>query len=110
MVFILGASSLHHAIKTLPKNTRKQIKMRVFTVPGLICNPNTVNKRKPIQLLLNNCFKREGSKNLSAVFSIHPILRYSDFVKIANYIVYGKKKDPGHLGERSQQFLAMESI
>ena len=59
MVFILGASSLHHAIETLPKNTRKRIAKRVFTVPGLSCNPNAVNKRKTIQFLLNNCFKSE---------------------------------------------------
>ena len=60
MVLILGASSLHHAIETLPKNTRKRIKKRVFTVPGLSCNPTAVNKRKTIQFQLNKCFKREN--------------------------------------------------
>ena len=59
MVFILEASSLHHAIETLPKNTRKRIAKRVFTVPGLSFNPNAVNKKKTIHFLLSNCFKSE---------------------------------------------------
>ena len=57
MVFILGASSLHHALGSLSKKAQKRLASRVFTIPGLSCNPNAVNKRKTVQYLLKNCFK-----------------------------------------------------
>ena len=59
MVFILGASSLHHALESLSKKARKRLADRVFTLPGFSCNPNALNKRKTVQFLLNTCFKHK---------------------------------------------------
>ena len=38
MVFILGASSLHHALETLPTEEKSSLKEKIHTIPGLSLN------------------------------------------------------------------------
>ena len=45
MVFILAASSLHHALETLPPEKRDQYKEKIFSIPGLSLNPHTVAQK-----------------------------------------------------------------
>ena len=52
MVFILAASSLHHALETLNPDAKEQFKVKTYTIPGLSLNPNTKNPRKIVQNLL----------------------------------------------------------
>ena len=53
MVFIIGASSLSHALDTLPKNQKKRYADQYFAVPGASANPSTLNKRKTLQHFLD---------------------------------------------------------
>ena len=46
MVFILAASSLHHAIKTLPQALQDYYKKGIYALPGLSFNPNALKVRK----------------------------------------------------------------
>ena len=57
MVFILAASSLHHALKTPEKKER--YKEKIFSIPGLSLNPNTKNPRKIVQNLLAKDLKEK---------------------------------------------------
>ena len=57
MVFILAASSLHHALETLPPEKRDQYKEKIFSIPGLSLNPHTKNPRKIVQNLLSKDLK-----------------------------------------------------
>ncbi len=57
MVFILGASSLHRAIKELPINTQKRLRTTVYTSPGLSFNQvNAKNKSNTVQHLVRKFF------------------------------------------------------
>ena len=56
MVFILAASSLHQAIKTLPPALQDNIKKRIYALPGLSFNPNAVKVQKNAQLQLSLFF------------------------------------------------------
>ena len=57
MVFILAASSLHHAIETLTPEKKGQFKEKTHTIPGLSLNPNTKNPKKIVQNLLSKDLK-----------------------------------------------------
>ena len=57
MVFILAASSLHHAIETLTPEKKEQFKEKTHTIPGLSLNPNTKNPKKIVQNLLSKDLK-----------------------------------------------------
>ena len=52
MFFILGASSLHHALRTQPKQEQQQLSQRVRAIPGLSFNTHSVNIRKTVQYQL----------------------------------------------------------
>ena len=56
MVFILAASSLHHAIKTAPQVTQNRYKRNVYALPGLSFNPNALKVRKTAQFQLSHFF------------------------------------------------------
>ena len=60
MVFILGASSLLHAINSLPKNSQNRYTSTVFSLPGLSLNPFAVNYRKSVQYQLDNVFRHKS--------------------------------------------------
>ena len=57
MVFILAASSLHHAIKTLPQALQDHYKKGIYALPGLSFNPNAVKVRKTAQFQLSHFFR-----------------------------------------------------
>ena len=59
MVFFLGASSLFHAINSLPKIAQNWYKSTVFSLPGLSLNPFDVNERKTVQYQLDNAFRHK---------------------------------------------------
>ena len=79
MFFILGASSLHHALRTLPKQQQQQLSQRVRAIPGLSFNTHSVNTRKTVQYhlskflphheiliwhdIINNSISEHASKN-----------------------------------------------
>ena len=52
MVFILAASSLHHALETLTPDKKEPIQSKIFSIPGLSLNKNTKNPKKIVQNLL----------------------------------------------------------
>ena len=56
MVFILAASTLHHAIKTAPQVTQNRYKRNVYALPGLSFNPNALKVRKTAQFQLSHFF------------------------------------------------------
>ena len=56
MVFILAASSLHHAIQTAPQVTQNRYKRNVYALPGLSFNPNALKIRKTAQFQLSHFF------------------------------------------------------
>ena len=56
MVFILGASSLHHALETLPTDENSLLKEKTYTIPGLCLKNHAKNPKKIVQnLLLKDC-------------------------------------------------------
>ena len=57
MVFILAASSLHHALETLSPEQKDRFKDKTYTIPGLSLNPNTKNPKKVVQNLLSKDLK-----------------------------------------------------
>ena len=57
MVFLLGARSLHHALRSLSKKAQKRLVSQIFTILGRSCNPNAVNNRKTSQYFFKHCFK-----------------------------------------------------
>ena len=84
MVFILAASSFHHAIETLNPDKKERYKEKIYSIPGLSLNPNTKNPRKIVQNLLakdlkekkdiviwhdvlNDSISRHDSNNLQAL-------------------------------------------
>ena len=62
MVFILAASSLHHALETLTDEEKTRYHDNVFSIPGLSLNKNTKNPKKIVQNLLANDLK--GKENI----------------------------------------------
>ena len=54
MVFILGASSLDHALRKLPALSQKRVKDTCFTKPGLSLNFNARDSQKTIQYYLHH--------------------------------------------------------
>ena len=57
MVFILAASSLHHAVKTLPQALQDHYKKGIYALPGLSFNPNFLKVRKTAQCQLSHFFR-----------------------------------------------------
>ena len=57
MVFILAASSLHHALETLTPNEKERYESKIVSIPGLSLNPNTKNPKKIVQNLLSKDLK-----------------------------------------------------
>ena len=57
MVFILAASSLHHAIKTLPQALQDHYKKGIYALPGLSFNPNALKVRKTAPFQLSHFFR-----------------------------------------------------
>ena len=53
MVFIVAASSVHHALDTLNSGNRKIYNKKIFSIPGLSLNTNTKNPQKIVQNLLS---------------------------------------------------------
>ena len=84
MVFILAASSLHHAFETSTLEEKERYKDKIYSIPGLSLNPYTKNPRKIVQNLLakdlkektdiviwhdvlNNSISRHDSNNFQAL-------------------------------------------
>ena len=59
MVFILAASSLHHAIETVIPENQNALKEKVHSIPGLSLNINAKNPRKIVQNLIEKDFNVE---------------------------------------------------
>ena len=57
MLFKIAASSLHHAIKTLPQALQDHFKKGIYALPGLSFNPNAVKVRKIAQFQLSHFFR-----------------------------------------------------
>ena len=51
MVYLVGASSLNHAIKCIPCDQRRQLFGRNYSILGLSFNSNAVSKLKILQNL-----------------------------------------------------------
>ena len=83
-MFILAASSLHHALKKLSPASQKRVSQSCLAIPGLSFNHNAVNVRKTCQYQLdhyllnrtdiviwhdavNNSISRHRSNNLNAL-------------------------------------------
>ena len=60
MVFILGASSLHHALETLPTEENSFLKEKIYTIPGLSLNNQAKNPQKIVQNLLLKDFAEKN--------------------------------------------------
>ena len=61
MVFIIAASSLHHALETLNPEERNHYKEKVFSIPGLSLNSHTKNPQKIVQNLLSKDLKDKNN-------------------------------------------------
>ena len=59
MVFILAASSLHHALEILTPEEKEQFNNKVYTIPGLSLNPNTKILEKSFKTCLQRILKRK---------------------------------------------------
>ena len=57
MVYILSASSVHHAIETLLPEDKAKYAEKIYSLPGLSLNPNTRNPKKIVQNLLSKVLK-----------------------------------------------------
>ena len=53
-MFILAASSLHHALKILSPASQKRVSQSCLAIPGLSFNHNAVNVRKTCQYQLDH--------------------------------------------------------
>ena len=51
-MFIVAASSLHHAIQTLPKNSRKRLNTYVLAIPGATLQTFVRNRNKSLSFFL----------------------------------------------------------
>ena len=61
MVFIIAASSLDHALKTLTLVEQTSYNDEIFSIPGLSLNKNTRNPRKIVQNLLSKDLKEQNN-------------------------------------------------
>ena len=61
MVFILAASSLHHAIETLTPDEKERYESKIFSIPGLSLTPLTKNPKKIVQNLLSKDLKDKNN-------------------------------------------------
>ena len=52
MAMIVAASSLYHSLKDLEQEERRETQQKVYAVPGLSLNPNTLNRGKDLRVLL----------------------------------------------------------
>ena len=52
MAMIVAASSLYHSLKDLEQEKRRETQQKVYAVPGLSLNPNTLNRGKDLRVLL----------------------------------------------------------
>ena len=59
MVFILAASSLHHAKNTLPQALQDHYKKGIYALPGLSFNSNALKVRKTAQFQLSLFFREK---------------------------------------------------
>ena len=83
-MFILAASSLHHALKKFSRASQKRVSQSCLAIPGLSFNHNAVNVRKTCQYQLdhyllnrtdiviwrdavNNSISRHRSNNFNAL-------------------------------------------
>ena len=57
-MFILGASSLSHAIRSLPWFIRKRLNRYILAIPGLCFNQKKNNKRKTVQFIPRRYLRR----------------------------------------------------
>ena len=57
-MFILGASSLSHAIRSLPWFIRKRLNRHILATPGLWFNQKKNIKRKTVQFILQRSLRR----------------------------------------------------
>ena len=57
MVYILAASSVHHAIEYVKHRTTNKIKDKIYAIPGLSLNLYAKNTRKIVQNLLSKDLK-----------------------------------------------------
>ena len=57
-MFILGASSLSHAIRSLPWFIQKRLNRHILAIPGLCFNQKKNNKRKTVQFILRRSLRR----------------------------------------------------
>ena len=84
MVFILGASSLDHALRKLPAPSQKRIKDTFFTKPGLNLNFNARDSQKTIQYYLHHYLSHRNDlviwhdaiNKLSSEQLVNLLLRY----------------------------------
>ena len=113
MVFILAASSLHHAIKTLPQALQDHCTKGNCALPGPSFNPNAVKKRKTAQFQLsyfyrgkkrlviwldvvNNLLSRHCSNNnepLTPSHLIAPLEKYQERIEAVMYCPRGGTPD-----------------
>ena len=101
MVFILAASSLHHAIETLTPDEKEHFNGKIYTIPGLSINLLTQKPKKIVQNLLwkdlkdknniviwhdvlNNSISRHDSNNFCA-------LSVSELIGILNFEKHSEK-------------------
>ena len=59
-MFIFGASSLSHAIRSLPWFLRKRLNRYILAIPGLCFNRKKNNKRKTVQFILRRYQRRRA--------------------------------------------------
>ena len=52
MAMIVAASSPYHRLKDLELEERKHTQHKVYAVPGLFLNPNTLNRGKSMRVFL----------------------------------------------------------
>ena len=52
MAMIVAASSFYHSLKDLEQKERRDAQQKVYAVPGLSLNPNTLNRGKDLRVLL----------------------------------------------------------
>lgn len=108
MVFILGASSLHHALESLPHKTKLRYSKTVFTLPGLSLNPGLRNPRKTVQFLLkkffhnrcdiiiwhdvlNNSISKHVSSNYTCLSNAQLLSTLNDFSSKVKALVYCRR-------------------
>ena len=72
-IFILGASSLSHAIRSLPWFTRIILNRHILAIPGLCFNQKKNNERKTVQLIL----RRSQRRRTDIIIIWHDTLNHS---------------------------------